>query len=96
MMEYVYFDLEVFGGEGKVSSLSDLLSCLDEQNFKGIGKEFMMKIATDVATGMQYLHGKEIAHRDVKPANVLVSNHHYREEKDRKKVEHAWKTEPLI
>ena len=92
MMEYVYFDLEVFGGEGKVSSLSDLLSCLDEQNFKGIGKEFMMKIATDVATGMQYLHGKEIAHRDVKPA----SNHHYREEKDRKKVEHAWKTEPLI
>ena len=29
MLEYVYFDLSVFGGEGKVSSLIDFISCRD-------------------------------------------------------------------
>ena len=96
MMEYVYFDMEVFGGDGKISSLSNLLSFLDENDCQGIGDKFMSKIATDVASGLQYLHGAGVAHRDLKPANVLISNHHYREEQDRKKLEHAWNTEPLI
>jgi serine/threonine protein kinase len=33
MMEYVYFDLEIFGGDGKVSSLSNFLSCLDQNDW---------------------------------------------------------------
>ena len=57
MMEYVYFDMEVFGGDGKISSLSNLLSFLDENDCQGIGDKFMSKIATDVASGLQYLHG---------------------------------------
>lgn len=95
-MEYVYFDMEVFEGDGKISSLSNLLSFLDENDCQGIGDKFMSKIATDVASGLQYLHDAGVAHRDLKPANVLISNHHYREEQDRKKLEHAWNTEPLI
>ena len=30
-------------------------------------------IALDIATGMQVLHGKEIIHRDLNTANVLVT-----------------------
>ena len=31
MLEYVYFDLSVFGGEGQVSSLKYFMTCLDTQ-----------------------------------------------------------------
>ena len=40
-VEYVYFDLETFGGEGKVSSLKNVLSCLDQNDCQGIGPTFM-------------------------------------------------------
>ena len=36
MLEYVYFDLSVFGGEGKVSSSKDFISCLDTADCNGV------------------------------------------------------------
>ena len=48
MLEYVYFDLETFGGEGKVSSLKNFLSCLDQNDCQRIGPTFMEKIGSDV------------------------------------------------
>lgn len=96
MLEYVYFDFKVFGGDGKVSSLNNFLSYLDQNDCQGIGASFMEKIARDVITGLKYLHDNEIAHRDLKPANVLVSNHHYRGEKDTDKLANAWNMEPVI
>ena len=34
-------------------------------------------IAGDVAKGLHYLHNQGIAHRDLKPCNILISNQHY-------------------
>ena len=96
MLEYVYFDLSVFGEEGQVSSLKDFMACLDNHNCEGIERPFMTKIASNIAAGLLYLHEKRIAHRDLKPANVLVSNHHYREEEDRDKLAYAWSHQPVV
>ena len=35
-------------------------------------------IVSDVVRAVSYLHSRDIVHRDVKPANVLVSNSHYK------------------
>ena len=48
MLEYVYFDLETFDDEGKVRSLKNFLSCLDQNDCQGIGPTFMEKIGSDV------------------------------------------------
>ena len=39
--------------------------------------QFQMNRAKDVMSGITYLHSKDIAHKDLKPANILVSNSHY-------------------
>ena len=96
MLEYVYFDVGIFGGEGKVSSLKDFMASIDEHNCDGIEGSFMKKVASDVARGLSYLHEKNIAHRDLKPSNVLVSNHHYRNETDQDKLANAWHCQPVI
>jgi len=80
MLEYyVYFDIEVFGGERKLSSLNELMYLIDSQDCNRIEGAFMDKISADVAGGPPYSHVNEIAHRDLKPADVLVSNNHYRD-----------------
>lgn len=96
MLEYVYFDLSVFGWEGKVSSLNNFLSCLDKGNCHGIEANCMTSIASDIGSGLLYLHERGIAPRDLKPSNVLVSNHHYCEETDRDKIAYAWSHQPVI
>ena len=66
----------VFGGKGKVSSLKDFVSCLDAGDCNGVDTNFMNRIASDIGSGLLYLHERGIAQRDLKIANVLVSNHH--------------------
>ena len=42
-------------------------------SFPGIGNV----IARDITNGIAYLHGERYKARDIKPANILVSNSHY-------------------
>ena len=56
----------------------------------------MNRIASDIGSGFLYLHERGIAHRDLKIANVLVSNQHYREEKNHDKIAYAWSHQPVI
>ena len=79
-----------------LSSLRDLMYLIDSKDCTGIEGTFMSKIAADVAEGLLYLHENGIVHRDRKPANVLVSNHHYRAETNPNKIAYAWKNEPVI
>ena len=58
MLEYVYFDIEVFGGEGKLSSLSELMYLIDGQDCSRIEGTLMDRITADVAGGLLYLHEK--------------------------------------
>ena len=78
MVEYVFFDFKPFGVDKKVNSLLDLLNYLDKINSVNmLGRELQAKICMDIAKALEYLHSKDTLHRDLKTANVLVSNRHY-------------------
>lgn len=76
MLEYVYFDFSIFGQDVCVSALSDLLLKIDKQNCEGF-HGLVSHTATEIIDGLAYLHSKNTAHRDLKAANILVSNQHY-------------------
>ena len=59
-----------------MSCLSDLLLQLDQQDCKGFN-HLVAHAGREIIKGLTYLHSKGIAHRDLKPGNVLVSNQHY-------------------
>ena len=76
--ELCEFDFEPFNADKKVSSLDQFLSYMNEEDifdcFPGIGNI----IATDLVHAASYLHSRDIVPSDGKPANVLVSNSHYK------------------
>ena len=74
MLEYVYFDFNIFRQDVRV--LSDFLLKINEHNCTGF-QELVNHAATEIIDGLAYLHSQRIAHRDLKTANILVSNQHY-------------------
>ena len=75
MLEYLFFNLDMFNGDGKVSSLDALLKELSTNKCKEF-EHVIPCIAKDIVDGLSYLHQRGVAHRDLKPGNVLISNQH--------------------
>ena len=51
----------------------DLGSILgDSKKYSNLPKDFFIRIAEDIASGIKFLHSRKILHRDIKPANVLL------------------------
>ena len=79
MMEFVAFEFKCFCADGEkrqVNNLQDFLGYL-ANTVDAFPSILFLKIARDIADGLQYLHQSNIFYRDLKTANVLVSNRHY-------------------
>ena len=49
----------------------------------------------EIVEGLAYLHSKEIAHRDLKPTNILISNQHYAELSDDEEITRQYNSRPI-
>ena len=77
-MKYVGSNFGPFGVKKVASNLADFYHYVDsELNFNESFADVMPVCLKDIVAGIEYLHGQNITHRDLKPNNVLVSNQHY-------------------
>lgn len=61
-----------------MSNLVEFLNYLDKiDGFSCFGNDLIPKMGYEISKGLEHLHLKGIAHRDLKAKNILVSNQHY-------------------
>ena len=95
MMELREFDFEPFNTDQNVSSLDQFLSYINKEDIFGSLPGIGNVIASDVILAVSYLHSRNIVHRDINPANVLVFNSHYKSYKH-KELEMAFGKKPIV
>ena len=95
MMELCEFDFQLLNADKIVSSMDLFLSYMNKEDifdsFPGIGNI----IASNIVRAVSYLHNRNIVHRDIKPAKILVSNFHYKNYKH-EELEMAFGKEPVV
>ena len=77
MMEYSCFDFNFLGLDKIMCSFEDFIHFVDAEFKFTSFSDVLLLCARDVVTGIEFLNQKNIAHRDPKPGNTLVSNQHY-------------------
>ncbi len=94
MLEYVYFDFKPFGQDVHVSTLSDFLLKVNEFQCEEF-YELVNHAALEIIEGLGYLHSQEIAHRDLKPSKILISNQHYAKLSDNQEIRQQFDSRPI-
>ena len=64
--------LEYCGGGSVHKALQKAGAC-DRPHAFGLGEVISVRVAAQLATALAFLHGEGIAHRDIKPQNVLLT-----------------------
>jgi serine/threonine protein kinase len=92
----LYFDFGPFveNKDLRASSLEDFLTSLDDMDAVD-SFPVQDKIVSDVASGLMFLHSCDCYHRDLKTANILVSNQHYCSLK-KDEIAEAFHKEPIV
>ncbi len=98
ILEYVVFDFTPFKRNVKVNTLDKALSEIAQMpKSEGCGIDRLIPaIATDVTKGLLHLHQRDVAHRDMKPANILISNQHYNSLQDKQQMERIKAVRPVV
>ena len=94
VLRYMCFDLSPFGIQKQVNSLDGLIKELGPATLPLEFTNMISIICDSVIEGLRYLHRNNVAHRDLKPGNTLVSNQHIFKLQNSGKQQKLWNENP--